>query len=297
MKPILSLDNLSFSRNSHPILQNISWHVQPGQIAAILGPNGCGKSTLLRIAAGYLWPQTGAVQLFGQTFGDAPIPLLRARLGIVEATTLYPFDDAMTAREVVLSGYSSALTLGFQKFTAAQSARALQLLEQVGLAGHAAQTYATMSTGERLRCLLARALVRKPDLLLLDEPTAGLDLPGRESILATLTRLHRGTKPSLSNLKSQFSNPKSRSPIPNSHFPIPSRPAMITITHHLEELLPGTSNILLLSAAGAPVATGHPRQVLTAKNLSTAFGIPIHVQHRHHRYSAHVNPKTWTTLL
>lgn len=286
MNHLLSLDNISFSRSSRSILSNISWQVLPGQIAAILGPNGSGKSTLLRIAAGYLWHHTGTVRLFGQTFGDAPIPLLRARLGIVEATTVYPFDESMTARDVVLSGYSSALTLGFQKITAAQAAHAAALLMQVGLAAQVAQMYATMSTGERLRCLLARALVRKPDLLLLDEPTAGLDLPARESILATLARLHRSGR---NGYPSGRAGEALRLGV--------GSPAMITITHHLEELLPGTSNVLLLSAQGTAVAAGAPRQVLTSRNLSMAFGIPIQAACRQGRYTAHVNPKTWTSLL
>lgn len=268
-QPLLSLQNITFIRSQRPILAGISWEVLPGQIAAILGPNGCGKSTLLRIASGYLWPQEGAVQLFGQTFGDAPIPLLRARLGIVEATTVYPFDEQMSARDVVLSGYHSALTLGFHRLTGAQTDRAGQLLEQVGLQQKAAQLYQTMSTGERLRCLLARALVRKPELLLLDEPTAGLDLPAREAILATLSRLHRG----------------------------PDAPAMITVTHHLEELLPATSNILLLSGRGRIVAAGAPETVLTSAHLTAAYGIPIQVLHRQGRYTAHVDPAAWEELL
>jgi iron complex transport system ATP-binding protein len=277
--PVLSFSNLHFSRAHSPILSNISWQVLPGQIAAILGPNGSGKSTLLRLASGYLWPHTGAVQLLGQTLGSVPLAPLRARIGIVEATTLYPFDDDLSAQDVVLTGYFSSLTLGFHKLSRARAAHAAQLLDQVGLPGRAAQPYATLSTGERLRCLLARALVRKPDLLLLDEPTAGIDLPARESILATLSRLHAHS----SRLKSQGS---SLTP-----------PSIITITHHLEELLPHTSNILLLSSRGTTVATGAPRRVLTSRNLSTSFGIPIHVSHRHHRYHAHVNPTTWPDLL
>jgi len=282
--PVLKLDNISFSRGTRPILSHISWQVAPGEIAAILGPNGSGKSTLLRIASGYLWPQAGKVQLFGQTFGQAPIPELRARVGIVEATAVYPFDEQMTARDVVLSGYFSGLTLGFHKITPTQTARANTLLKQVGLPNRRTQLYATLSTGERLRCLLARALVRKPDLLLLDEPTAGLDLPARETALATLARLHNTTtpNPTIKNQKSKIKN---------------SSPAIITITHHLEELLPDTTNILLLSQTGTIIATGTPRQVLTNKHLSAAYNLPIHVHRQHNRYLAHVNPQAWTRLL
>jgi iron complex transport system ATP-binding protein len=265
--PILSLQNISFSRptgdSTRQILHNLSWQVLPGEIAAVLGPNGSGKSTLLRIASGYLWPQHGTVQLLGETFGEAPIAPLRARIGIVEATTIYPFDKHMSARDVVTSGYFSALTIAYVHPTEEQFHHASLLLSSVGLSNRDAQLFATMSTGERLRTLLARALVRKPALLLLDEPTAGLDLPARESILATLTRLHRSSD-----------NP----------------PAMITITHHLEELLPNTTNILLLAANGAPLAQGTPEQVLTNQNLSAAYGVPIQLTVTNNRYHAHLDP-------
>ena len=130
MNPVLLLDRISFSRHQRPILTNISWQVLPGQIAAILGPNGSGKSTLLRLASGYLWPQTGTVQLLGETFGEAPIAPLRARIGIVEATTLYPFDEDLSAQDVVLTGYFSSLTLGFHRISRAQIVHGSHLLDQ-----------------------------------------------------------------------------------------------------------------------------------------------------------------------
>jgi iron complex transport system ATP-binding protein len=275
MKTVLQLDRIHFSRNGRPILSDISWEILPGQIAAVLGPNGCGKSTLLRLASGYLWPHSGAVRVLGRTLGQVPLAPLRARIGIVEATTLYPFDEDMTAREVVLTGYFSSLTMGFNRVRREQSARAVDLLTQVGLGGREGQLFVSMSTGERLRCLLARALVRKPELLLLDEPTAGLDLPGREAILATLVRLHRN----------------------GGEGEAGATPAIVVVTHHLEEMLPGTTNVLLLASAGHVVAHGKPHAVLTNQHLSTAFGVPIHVVRRHGRYLAHVNPAAWEEML
>jgi iron complex transport system ATP-binding protein len=275
--PILSLRGIHFSRNGRAILTGIDWEVRRGEIAAVLGPNGCGKSTLLRIASGYLWPQRGNVQLLGQTFGEVPIAPLRARVGIVEATAVYPFDEIMTTRDVVTSGYFSSLTLGYVHPTANQFSHADQLLEQVGLPTQAKQLYATLSTGERLRCLLARALVRRPDLLLLDEPTAGLDLPAREALLATLARLHREAA----------AGAKSGG----------IAPAIVTITHHLEELLPQTANVMLLSRAGEVIAAGSPESVITDGHLSAAYQVPIHVTHRNRRFHAHVDPATWDELL
>ena len=279
---MLSLEGVGFWRGERGaaggervILNNITWAVGRSQVAAVLGPNGCGKSTLLRIAAGYLWPQRGRVRLLGQVFGETPLAPLRARVGIVEASTIYPFDEQMTAQDVVISGYFSALTLGYVHPTGEQVAHGEHLLGQVGLGEGGGQLYVTLSTGERLRCLLARALVRRPELLLLDEPTAGLDLPARETILATLSRLHGtgsagGTK---------------------------NGPAMVTITHHLEELLPQTENVLLLSGAGKVVAAGAPEKVLTGENLSAAYGVAIEVERRNGRYMAHVDPATWEELL
>jgi iron complex transport system ATP-binding protein len=181
----------------------------------------------------------------------------------------------MTSLDVVASGYFSALTLGYLEPTAEQWLHAREMLTQVGLADRAAQRYATLSTGERMRALIARALVRKPELLLLDEPTAGLDLPGREAVLATLARLHRRGQGGTSA----------------------ASPAIVIVTHHLEELLPGTANILLLAADGRGIVRGTPETVLTAAHMSAAFGVPIHITHRSGRYHAHVDPQTWDDLL
>ena len=263
--PLLQLHAIHFTRGARLILDNINWSLVPGQSAAILGPNGCGKSTLLRIIAGYLWATRGAVALFGHAFGEYPIKKLRARIGIVEATTLYPFDEKMSARDVVCSGFFSALTLGYVRPTAAQWKAAEAALDHVALPHHPHQPYITLSTGERMRCLIARALMRQPELLLFDEPTAGLDLPAREAVLATLARLRRRPKP----------------------------PATIIVTHHLEELLPDTTNVLLLASSGRVQASGVPAKALTNANLTAAYQWPIHVLRRNGRYHAHADPQDW----
>ncbi|HUO08019.1 MAG TPA: ATP-binding cassette domain-containing protein [Phycisphaerae bacterium] len=267
--PVLALDGIHFSRESRQILTDVTWSVAPKQIAAILGANGCGKSTLLRIACAYLWPQKGTVKVLGETLGEVAVQSLRARIGIVDPTTIYPFDENMSARDVVVSGYFSALTIGYVHPTAEQWGHAEHLLAQVGLGAQRDQNYFTLSTGQRMRALIARALVRRPELLILDEPTTGLDLPARETILATLARLHKE----------------------------PHGPAMITVTHHLEELLPDTRNILLLSTRGTVITSGSPEKVLTNENLSAAYNMPIHVSNTKGRYHAHVDPNTWADLL
>jgi iron complex transport system ATP-binding protein len=261
----LVLSAIHFTRGQRLILDNVSWSLAPQQSAAILGPNGCGKSTLIRIISAYLWATSGTVALFGHTLGQYPIKKLRDRIGIVEATTLYPFDDKMTTRDVVCSGIFSTLTLGYVRPTPAQWQAAEAAIDHVALGTHSDQLYLTLSTGERMRCLIARALVRQPELLLFDEPTAGLDLPAREAVLATLARLRRRPKP----------------------------PATIMVTHHLEELLPDTANILLLNSAGRVQASGPPRAVLTSAHLTAAYQWPIQVLRRNGRYHAHADPKSW----
>jgi iron complex transport system ATP-binding protein len=290
LMPVLALSNIRFFRDQRPILTDLSWSVAPGQIAAVVGPNGCGKSTLLRLISGYLWPSSGSIQLLGHTLGEYPTAKLRARIGLVEAQAVYPFDDEMTALDVVCSGYFGTLTLGYvtpPEPTVEHWAHARHCLAQVALGDRADQLYSTLSTGQRMRVLIARALVKKPELVLFDEPTAGLDLPAREAVLATLIRLH------------QAPHSAHPDPILNSEFRIQnsSPPAIIIVTHHLDELLPGTSNILLLNAGGGVQAIGRPEEVLTDARMSAAFNWPIQVKQQDGRYYAHVDPQSWSELL
>ncbi len=265
----LAVEEVQFRRGETEILTNISWQVNAGELAAVLGANGCGKSTLLRMASGYLWPTRGKIAVLGHRFGEYPLQLLRERLGIVEAVSVFPFDAAMTTRDVVCSGFFGALTIAYYRPTAAQWQRSSHLLEQVGLGPQRDQYYNTLSTGQRMRAVIARAMVRSPGLLLLDEPTNGLDLPGRESVLAVLAGLHQQ----------------------------PAAPAIVMVTHHLEELLPGTQNILLLNRTGGIQARGAPEAVLTEAHLTAAYNWPITPIVRDGRYYAHTPPRAWPQLL
>jgi iron complex transport system ATP-binding protein len=276
---VIELSRVEFSRGDLRVLGDVSWSVKAGEIAAVLGANGCGKSTLLRVAVGYLWPQRGEVRLLGEKLGEVELAPLRKRVGIVEATTVYPFDETMTALEVVVSGYFSALTVGYVHPTEEMWGHSRELLKRVGLGDREEQLYATLSTGQRMRALIARGLVRKPELLILDEPTAGLDLPSREAVLATLARLH---------------------PVHPLHPPTEGgrgRPALVTVTHHLEELLPGTSNVLLLSTEGRVVASGAAEAVLTSAHMTAAYGVKVEVERRNGRWSAHVDPGLWGEMV
>jgi iron complex transport system ATP-binding protein len=262
------LDNLGLRRRDRWILRNLSWRVRQGTCAAILGPNGSGKSTLARILACHLWPTEGDCTILGQRFGEADLPELRHSIRLLQPAGPYDIDSELTAREVVTTGYFGTLAL-YEVPTDAMFAEADRMLAQVGLAPVADHAYATLSNGERLRSLVARALIQKPRLLLLDEPTAGLDLLAREQVLATVQAL--------------FDN--------NGH-----PPTVILITHHIEELPPATSQVLIL-ANGQPITAGPPSEVFTPEILSQAYNCPVHVRSSNGRFYLEVNPTAWNNLI
>jgi iron complex transport system ATP-binding protein len=264
----IDVHNVGVLRAKRWILKNISWQIPANSCAAILGPNGSGKSTLARIIAAYLWPTEGDVSILGHHFGDCDMPTLRTQIKMVQPAGPYDVDPSLTTLEVVLTGFFNSIGL-YHTPTAAMQSEATRLLRQVGLHEHTTQTYETLSSGERVRALIARALVQKPKLLILDEPTAGLDLLAREQILATIQSL--------------FEQP---------HEP----PATILITHHIEELPPATSNVLLLSE-GKAAAAGAPPEVLTPQILSKLYNCPVQVRQSSGRFYLEVHPDAWRELL
>src|SRR5215210_236048 len=184
----IELASVGVRRGDAWILRDVDWSVPAGACAAVLGPNGSGKSTLTRILAGHLWPSAGTVTVLGETFGEVNLLELRKALRLVQAAGPYDVDPVLTTREVVLTGYFSTIGL-YDPTTPEMEAEADRLLDLVGLCADAGHTYSTLSSGERVRSLIARALVVRPKLLLLDEPTAGLDLLAREQVLATVQRM------------------------------------------------------------------------------------------------------------
>jgi len=221
-----------------------------------VGPNGSGKTTLLRVASTYLWPSRGQVEGLGETIGRIDARTLRRRLGYVSAALAADIDPELPALDVVMTARHAALAPWWSVFDDADRERAAAGLDQMGLAGFEARTFGSLSSGERSRVLIARTLMTEPDLVLLDEPAAGLDLGAREDLLGRLTATAAG--------------------------PVP---AIALVTHHLEEIPAGFDHALIL-VGGRVLAQGPIESVLTGSNLSVAYGLDLALDVRAGRFTA-----------
>ena len=239
------------------LLGDVSWTVHAGERWALLGPNGAGKTTLLTLAAAVDFPSSGTVEILGKTMGRTDVARLRRQIGFVDARDGYRFAPMLTVREVVRTGATGTIGYFEERLAMLDVDRADTLLGTFGLGRLAERRFGDCSHGERKRALIARALMGRPRLLLLDEPGAGLDLPGRELLLAALARL-ADLDPTL---------------------------AVVVTTHHLEEL-PGSTTHALLLRDGVVSAAGPVEQTLTGAGLSSCFGIPIAVARAGDRWSA-----------
>lgn len=263
-----ALSGIGVRRGERWILRGINWRVAAGSCAAILGTNGSGKSTLTRVIGCHLWPSEGEAMVLGGRFGEASLPDLRQSIRLVQAAGPYDVEPSLTVLEVIATGFFGTIGL-YQTVTAQQADQARRIAQQVGLERVIEHTYATLSSGERVRALLGRALVARPRLLLLDEATSGMDLLAREQVLATVEALFHGdARP----------------------------PTVVMVTHHVEELPPATSNILLLDD-GQAAAAGRPQEVLKEDILSRAYRCPVQVRREAGRYALHVHPDAWQGLL
>ncbi|GAA0559304.1 ATP-binding cassette domain-containing protein [Paractinoplanes ferrugineus] len=256
MSIVLQLDRVTFRRDRKQILHGIDYTVRAGEHWAMLGPNGAGKSTVLGFCGAVTHPTSGTVHVLGEQLGKVELQALRRSIGHVNPR--HPLRSPLTVLEVVLTGITGTVeTPSRWEPAAAELARARELIDLLGMTARAADRWPTLSQGERGRALIARALVGDPHLLLLDEPTTGLDVAAREQLLETVDLMHR-THPEL---------------------------ASVLVTHHLEELPEGTTHALLI-AAGRVVAAGPAESVLTNANVTAAFRHPIEVEHRAGRWSA-----------
>ena len=254
MGVLLDVSGLRVTRGRTAILRDVTWRVRRGENWVVLGANGSGKTTLLKALTGYLSPTAGELTLLGQRYGSCDWRDLRLHVGVVTSAFVAAIPPAELALDTVISGKFAQLDL-WHRVSASDRAAALRLLRFVGLASIAEREWAFLSQGERQRVLIARALMTRPKLLILDEPCAGLDPIARESFLRFLDRLgqRRGA------------------------------PALVLVTHHVEEIVPAFTHALLLRR-GQVVAAGPRTAVLTSEALSTAFGAALRLSRRQGRY-------------
>jgi iron complex transport system ATP-binding protein len=254
---VVRMDGVAVRRGASTLVHDVDWAVELDERWVVLGPNGAGKTTLLRLASAELHPTAGTVDILGERLGRVNVFELRTRIGLSSAALGLRVPEDETVSDVVVSAGYGVVGRWRERYEAADTGRAEYLLDAMGVRGLAQRTFGTLSEGERKRTLIARALMTDPELLLLDEPTAGLDLGGREDLVGRLARLAMD----------------------------PDAPASVLVTHHVEEIPPGYTHGLLLREGGV-VASGLLDDVLTDENLSQTFGIRLSVQRRRGRYSA-----------
>ena len=251
------MDGVTVRRGGNTLVHDIDWTVELDERWVVLGPNGAGKTTLLRLAAAELHPTVGVVHVLGERLGRVNVFELRTRIGLTSAALGLRVPNGETVRDVVVSAGYGVLGRWRERYDATDIDRADHLLAAMGVRALADREYGTLSEGERKRTLIARALMTDPELILFDEPAAGLDLGGREDLVGRLTALAAD----------------------------PDAPASVLVTHHVEEIPVGYSHALLLREGGV-VAAGLLDDVLTDENLSKTFNLPLSVQKRRGRYAA-----------
>lgn len=246
---VLQLDQVTVRRGEKNLLHELDWTVELDERWAVLGPNGAGKTTLLQIAATTLYPSSGSVHVLGEQLGTVNVFELRPRIGFASAALAHRIPGQELVIDVVVSAGYSVIGRWREAYGRLDVRRAGKLLERFGVGELAQRQYGTLSEGERKRVQIARALMADPELLLLDEPAAGMDLGGREDLVARLSRIALD----------------------------PDAPATVLVTHHVEEIPTGFTHVLLLRD-GAVVASGLAPDVLTDEHLSATFGLALSVR-------------------
>jgi len=254
---VVRMDGVGVRRGTTHLLTDVDWAVELDERWVVLGPNGAGKTTLLRLAAAELHPTVGTVHVLGEQLGRVNVFELRTRIGLTSAALGIRVPNDETVRDVVVSAGYGVIGRWREEYESADTDRADELLGTLGVRPLAGRLFGTLSEGERKRVLIARALMTDPELLLLDEPAAGLDLGGREDLVERL-----GTLAADANA-----------------------PASVLVTHHVEEIPKGYSHGMLLRE-GRVVAAGLLDDVLSDTNLTETFGVPLDVRRRRGRFTA-----------
>ncbi len=254
---VIDVSSASVVRGGKYLIRDVTWRVELDERWVVLGPNGAGKTTLLSLASARMHPTTGTVHVLGEKLGRVDISELRTRIGLSTVGLHDSIPPDETVRDVVVTASWAVIGRFREAYDPLDIRRAESLLSQLGAVQLADRLYGTLSEGERKRVQIARALMTDPELLLLDEPAAGLDLGGREDLVARLANLALD----------------------------PDAPAMVVVTHHVEEIPAGFTHALVLRDGGV-VAQGLLRQTVTSENLSAAFGLPLRVRYANERFTA-----------
>ncbi|MEV8170968.1 ABC transporter ATP-binding protein [Microbacterium sp. NPDC077486] len=253
----LEFTDVVVRREGRNIIDHVTWQVSDDQRWVILGPNGAGKTTLLQLADTLMHPTSGTVTVLGETLGRADVFEIRPRIGFASTAMAKRIPRDETVLNTVLTAAYSVLGRWNESYEDIDERRALRVLGDWRLAHLADRTFGTLSDGEQKRVQIARAVMTDPELLLLDEPTASLDLGSREELLALL----------------------------GGYASAPTTPAMLMVTHHVEEIPVGFTHVLLIRD-GAVVAAGPIAETLTVDTLGETFGMPIALSSEDGRYSA-----------
>jgi len=257
MTAVVEIAGVTVRRGTSLLLDNVDLKVDEGQRWVIIGPNGAGKTTLLKVLSTQMHPTAGIVEILGETLGAVDVFDLRPRIGLASSALAeqVPYEEKVS--DLVVSASYGVVGRWREKYEDQDFTRAADLMSLLQVDSMADRTFGTLSEGERKRVQIARALMTDPELLLLDEPGAGLDLAGREALLETLTALADD----------------------------PQAPTSIMVTHHVEEIPVGITHLLLLRG-GKVVAAGPLRETLTNANLSRTFGMHLRVDEHDDRWSA-----------
>lgn len=257
MSDVLAFAGATVVRGTTTLLADIDWEVEEGQRWVVLGPNGAGKTTLLQLAAARMHPTSGVVGILGEVLGAVDVFELRPRIGLASASLADRIPKGEKVTDVVVTASWGVVGRWRESYEGLDHARAAELLDTLGVAHLAHRTFGTLSEGERKRVQIARALMTDPELMLLDEPTAGLDLGGREDLVGRLGDIAADLE----------------------------APAVVMVTHHVEEIPPHFTDVLLMRDGGV-VAQGPIELTLTEENLAATFGVDLVLEQHGHRWAA-----------
>lgn len=257
MSRVLDFNNVTVLRDKKPVLSNVDWQVESDQRWVIIGPNGAGKTTLLRVAASQIQPSTGTAIVLGQTLGKVNVFELRTRIGFASNALSSHIPNSETVLNSVMTAIYAVTGRWNEEYDEIDVRRAMRVLNEWHLSELADRAFGTLSDGERKRAQIARSVMPDPELLLLDEPVASLDLAAREQTISLI----------------------------GAYASEPAAPAIVMVTHHLEEIPAGFTHALIVSG-GQVHAAGPIEQTLTSDKLSGAFGVSISVEVVDGRYRA-----------